>query len=225
MSRGRKKPSLFDLSREPLQQEDLPALAEELLNGNDRSAALIGCAMIETALLSAITSRFISMEESEYEALFFSPTAPLSNFSSRIKLGRAIAIYGSQLHTVLDTIRRVRNTFAHSVRPLKFSHELIEAEVLSLRALTLAHLRLEGLAKNCPPLRERYVTNCLTIALILERNAAKHAGEKIFIDIHDGDPTGPVPSPDTISVQHPLASHTQGGSEQAPEPPREASRE
>ena len=72
MSRGEKRKSLFDLSKESLRAEDHPALHRELLTGTDRSAALVGCAAVEAALLTAISSHLIFQNTDDFEKLFFS---------------------------------------------------------------------------------------------------------------------------------------------------------
>jgi hypothetical protein len=44
--------------------------------------------------------------------------APLATFSAKIRLAYALSIFGSSTRDDLDTIREIRNAFAHSTRPL-----------------------------------------------------------------------------------------------------------
>ena len=132
MSPGKKKPSLYDLTHAPLTEEHFSELRKEMIFGTDRSSALLGCTLVDVTLVSALRARFAPMSEAEDEALFYSPTSVLSSFSARIKIGRAIGIFGPKLNDMLDTIRRVRNVFAHSVIPLEFTHELIVKECKKL---------------------------------------------------------------------------------------------
>ena len=59
MSKGRKKPTLIDLSREPFQPEDRDAHIAEVLVGADRPSALVGCAVVDANLKLAIGSRLV----------------------------------------------------------------------------------------------------------------------------------------------------------------------
>jgi hypothetical protein len=144
-NRGQKKPSLVGLSREPLSVDDKPAARAELLEGTDRSSALVGCALVDSSLVSALTTHFVSMDETQFEELFYSRNAPLQSFSARIQVGRAIGIYGPRVGSMLDSLRKVRNVFAHSIKPLKFDHPLIEKECAKL-----PDTGLDRLLKNPP---------------------------------------------------------------------------
>ncbi|MGM4967818.1 MltR family transcriptional regulator [Tardiphaga sp. 1201_B9_N1_1] len=50
----------------------------------------------------------------------FEGEAPLSSFSAKIKIGYALGLYGKIVRDDLDTIRTVRNAFAHSTVHLDF---------------------------------------------------------------------------------------------------------
>jgi hypothetical protein len=166
-SKGRKKASLYDLSRAPLLEKDHAALSEELIKGTDRSTALVGCAMVDAALVKAVSAHFVTMKEDEFEKLYYGPGSLLSTYSSRIKIGRCLGIYAEKLNGILDTIRRIRNVFAHSVVPLGFDHELIAKEC---EKLPEAKLKTE-LSKGLNPHRERYLAICVNLVIALEDHA------------------------------------------------------
>ena len=153
MSKGKTKLSLHSLTREPLRPEEHPELLSELLSGTDRSTALVGCAMVDAALVVALTTRFVAMDGDEFNGLFYSQNGPLFSFAARIKIGRAIGIYGAKLQRMMNTIRQVRNVFAHSVRPLTFANDLVAKECALLPD---AKLKPE-LEHSLHPLRERYI--------------------------------------------------------------------
>ena len=180
MARKKKRPSLYDLSLQPITEEHHAALRREMLEGTDRSSALLGAALVDTTLRHAIRSRFVAMDEAGYRTLFLEPTAPLSSFAARIKLGRAIGIYGPHYNGMLDTIRRVRNAFAHSVIPLEFSHEAISDEC---RNLPEALVDKPGLDHNLSLYRERYIGVCARLGIIFEDYAKRHVGHPVPIEL------------------------------------------
>jgi len=202
MSRGKKKPSLHTLSREPLTPEDHAALHSELIAGTDRSAALVGCAIVEAALVRALASRLLFKPAPEtgkdFEEMFYSVRAPFSTLATRIKLGRAIGIYAWQMQEMLDTVRRIRNVFAHSVRPLSFDHELIADELDALPDAKLSDSKVRALgfeSAKVNPHRNRYLAVCLGLAIVLEDHAARHEGKPLTVDVSDGPTRTPKPLP------------------------------
>jgi len=178
------KLSLSRFSRLPLAIEEQTAARAELLEGTDRSSALIGCALVDTTLVSAIATRLVAMTEREFEAFFYSSEGPCASFAARIKLGKAIGIYGQKVTTMLDSIRRVRNAFAHCVKPLRFDNGLICNECAKLPDAKLGKL-FNSLPKALNPERERYIAVCLNLVIILEDHAKRHAGRSITVDIPD----------------------------------------
>lgn len=179
MSHG-KKASLHTLSREPLRAEDHEALTEELIRGTDRSCALIGCAMVDAALVAALANRFVFHDIESFDALFYSQTAPLSNLSGRTRVAQAIGIIGPATTARIDTIRRVRNAFAHSIRPLEFTHPDIEKECGSLPE---SKLDRPGLVHSLGTIRETYIANCIRTAMALEADAMKNKGKSIYVGV------------------------------------------
>lgn len=122
-NRGKTKESLHRYTREWLKPEDLPQLNSELAAASDRACAIVSCAMVDTALANALKTRFV--ESADNEGMLYGQTAFLGSFSSRIRLGFALGIYGPKATNCLNVLRNVRNAFAHSVRPIDFSHKLV----------------------------------------------------------------------------------------------------
>lgn len=204
MSKGKKKLSLADLSREPLKPEDVEKLHIEIKDGTDRSAALIGGAAIDHALLNALNARFVRMKDEDFGDLFFSQQGVLSDLSSRIKIAHAIGIIDDHCRELLNAIRRIRNVFAHAIRPIDFGHELIvkQCELLQdLKVNELAETKLH-------PLRIRFSANCFHIEELLMKDAMANFGKLIRIGISQ------IPSRD-ISAQ-PQTPQTQNQNETPP---------
>ena len=53
-------------------------------------------------------------------AEIFDNEGPLATFGAKIKIGYAMGLYGPEIKADLDCIRRIRNYFAHTMRPLTF---------------------------------------------------------------------------------------------------------
>ncbi len=98
----------------------------------DATFALAIATAVDQALELAISTHFDA--EEDVIALMFDGNAngPLSEFSARIKTGRALGIYPSAIKEELDLIRHIRNAFA-----------------IRGRILILAMTRLWQLAHNC----------------------------------------------------------------------------
>lgn len=186
-SREKKKQSLQDLIRQGLSEADHSMFADELFRGTDRSCALISCTMVDNTLVMALRSRFVSMPETDFESLFYSPTAPLSSFSSRIRIAHAMGILSNQRRGRLDLIRKVRNAFAHSLRPILFAEPLITKECLLLPDATIDIAdKIRALVPQAvDEIRWRYMSNCINMAFDFEDFASANFGSQITLGIPD----------------------------------------
>lgn len=90
---------------------------------NDRSDALTAAAILEHALELAIELHLRKgITKGEKKALFDGGKGgPLGDFHSKIRLAKALGIITAEQEEDLDTIRIIRNGFAHSITPIKFS--------------------------------------------------------------------------------------------------------
>lgn len=183
MSRGSKKTSVHDLARRSLTKADEPKFFEELLGGTDRSGALVGCALVDGALLAAIRSRFVPMSDEEADTLFHAQSGPLASFAARIRVGRAIGIYENKVTRYLDVIRRVRNAFAHSLAPMAFADEEVMRECILLPA---SNLKSEVQDKfNPSEARAKYASTCCLLEWLLIEHKNTHEGILKPIDLRD----------------------------------------
>lgn len=197
-NRGKKKPTLQDLTREPITEADFPDIEREVIEGTDRSAALVLCSIVDVALINAITTRIQLMSESEFDGLFFGADAPLATLSAKIRIGKAVGLYQSKLEDGLNKIRRIRNAFAHSAKSLPFSHPLIARELVdydvSLEPKWFADRGLN--IDKLSPERIKYLAICIQAVQMLEHVAAINYGKEIATGWLDEAPAEQPTSPE-----------------------------
>ena len=153
-------------------EKDLKAMSSELYNGPDRGAAVVLASLAERSLESLLRKQ---MRE-EGQNGFFKMGGPLSSFSSKIQMGYALKLFGSQTRKDLNIIRHLRNQFAHSRKPIKFTTPVVKACCnqltypdtpgvhISFQLLSgVSQARLQQAANHHHP-RTRYFTSCNEIA-------------------------------------------------------------
>jgi mannitol operon repressor len=125
-SKGRRKPSLHDLTLEFLSsKEDLDAILAEMRNPSDRACALILSSLLDSALVALLSTRMTEITETERRTLFYGESAFLGSLSAKIRLSYALGLISSAQYDDLKVIKDVRNVFAHSTKQIEFSHPLI----------------------------------------------------------------------------------------------------
>jgi len=117
-----------------MDDEESKAIAQ-LEKDSDRAAAIVASAILERRLLSAIMDRLHPSPKTQ-DALFHSG-GPLESFSSRIELGYRIGLYGLQARTDLDTMRRIRNAFAHHLTATDFNSQRVRDLCNNLKLVEL----------------------------------------------------------------------------------------
>jgi hypothetical protein len=102
-------------------------LFKELQSTSDRVAVISATAFLDDSLGVALRARFVPLGNGWADKIFSGSGGPLSTLSSKIVIGYALGLYGPITRKDLDTIRNVRNSFAHTALPLDFSDaEIIE---------------------------------------------------------------------------------------------------
>lgn len=122
----------------------------------DRHAAIACAAAVEHGLKSAIG--LYLADDADRKSLFEDFEGPLGSFSSRTKIARALGVIDDAKVSDIDIIRRVRNTFAHSVLPISFGQQDLsqlvdEIYILSEPTWDLFHDQYKKA-------RERYILSC-----------------------------------------------------------------
>jgi hypothetical protein len=88
----------------------------------DRTEALIGASFIEAGLTEVLKKKLKPQaDDPDYKYLFDgSNDGPLATFSAKIRMSYALRIIDEQGRRDLDTIRHLRNYFAHSINDVGF---------------------------------------------------------------------------------------------------------
>ena len=100
-------------------------LVATMTDRNDRAAVLTVVSLLEGALQKSLATKFIADDKGKLEYMFGSG-APLRDFSAKIKMGFALGVYGPNTRADLDSIREVRNSFAHTMSPIYFNTPEVE---------------------------------------------------------------------------------------------------
>lgn len=100
------------------QAKEVVSYRQILTKESDRGCALFAAAYLDTRLSDLLYVYLV--ENKQIEGDLFAGTAPLSTFSSRIKMAYYLGLISEASRRELDIIRRIRNDFAHKVADLSF---------------------------------------------------------------------------------------------------------
>ena len=173
MSKGRKKKSLHDLGRdENILDSDHELLHKEIIDGSDRSAAIIAASMLEIALRKAVNSHFRPLTEDEYRKIFYDESAPLGSLGSLSRVSYALGISDLENYKRLNSIRKIRNAFAHSIKPILFSNEIVKKEMSVFpKQAKVSKEKIEELGFDFSKVsheKSLYLATCFLMAIALE---------------------------------------------------------
>lgn len=94
-------------------------LAAELDKESDRALAIVAAAYLDHLLELLISSKF-KLSKTKQEEMFNHPSGMLHSFSSRITLAYMTNLISENEKRDLDTIRGIRNIFAHRFIGISF---------------------------------------------------------------------------------------------------------
>jgi hypothetical protein len=129
--------------------------------------------MIERALRIAILSRFIPLQTDEENRLFeFDQKGPIADLAMRIRIARALGLFGANTLQDLEKIRHIRNLFAHSPDIITFAEKDITEACAFFHALQTASpdTTWTGTPKG------NYIGACLAISSRLRARILETAG-------------------------------------------------
>jgi hypothetical protein len=135
---------------------------------NHRGAAILAAVLVNDALESALCRRLPN--PTNYFTRLFDNEGPLSTLDAKILMAQCFGIIGSLTQRNLETVKHVRNTFAHAGVPIDFStKEIVDA----CNTLVLPP-RPETFREYLPfdTARQKYTSTCETTALSLMNYAA-----------------------------------------------------
>jgi DNA-binding MltR family transcriptional regulator len=140
---------------------------------SDYPVAIVGSSMIERALRIAILSRFIPLQADEENKLFeFDQKGPIADLAMRIRIARALGLFGTNTFQDLEKIRHIRNLFAHSPDIITFAEKDITEACAFFHALQTASpdTTWTGTPKG------NYIGACLAISSRLRARILETAG-------------------------------------------------
>lgn len=140
--------------------DDAVPIFEEIEAQNDRSAAIVAVSFVETALRATIETEWGIQSETARERLF-KGSGPLATFSAKIEIGSAAGILGPRTRGDLNLIRKVRNEFAHFLKPIAFTtpHVMLLCEKMQKSSTRLAPAGIEAT-------RYRFIEACRTYVFL-----------------------------------------------------------
>jgi mannitol operon repressor len=176
--------------------KELVSLSEEFLrefqNETDRGTALVACAYLDDILCSMLT-KFLVDDKKLVDAML-GHRGPLGTFSSRIDATYLLGLIRRDQFGDLNTIRKIRNEFAHSHGPRSFDFAPISEFCRSFQQIAAAErfradmssLQQQILIDRFKSNREKFIGNVvhLMTGLMLRASAAKHqeTGRAVFAD-------------------------------------------
>ena len=89
-------------------------LLEEFSKETDRAAIILTASLIENAL-TTLLKNYLAPVSTKDDELFDGPTAPLSNFNSKVQFAYRLGLISQKLAHDFHIIRKIRNEFAHNV--------------------------------------------------------------------------------------------------------------
>ena len=126
--------------------ESLRKTLVELEHDSDRSAGIVGAVLVEESLTTLLQSR-LSRDDDLIRELFRS-SGPLGAFSVKINMGFLMGLYSVAARKELDTIKEIRNEFAHRIaRSFDFDRIRDLANDLSISEKTEFHLSNEAIGQ------------------------------------------------------------------------------
>jgi DNA-binding MltR family transcriptional regulator len=132
------------ISQSTTDVNDIRQTLRELEHTSDRAAGIVGAVLVDESLTALLKSR-LAPDENLLNELFRS-SGPLGPFSVKINLGFLMGLYSKDAWKELDTIKNIRNQFAHYA-PRSFAYQSINdlANNLSLSERVDFHI-----ASNVP---------------------------------------------------------------------------
>lgn len=129
-AKGPHQQTLHSFSRQLPSFEEFNDIQADLIESSNRTVAVAASSIVELCLEKLLISA-LPRSRHVIDQLNGRDGA-LGGFYSKNYLGYAMALYGGGDLTQLETIRRIRNAFAHSGRPIKFTTPLVAKECTKL---------------------------------------------------------------------------------------------
>ena len=159
-----KKPTPEEIKRK---LEDAGPLYEELRLSSDRACAILGGVFMDE-YLGQLLRTYIVQDNPIVNALFTFGHS-LDSFRQKIEMAYALGLLTHQEYTALDTIRTIRNDFAHSLHGLSF-----DSPTIADRCRPLNFVILEDPAPGWVPSPKEHFRLAV---LLLEAELTRHISD------------------------------------------------
>lgn len=108
----------------------LSAVMDEVEAGSHRATAIVAASFVDDHLTRLLQWRLV--QDEPLQEKMFAPSAAIGDFSTKINLGYLIGFYTKAAWQELDTIRRIRNGFAHELHINSFNIQSIKDRCANL---------------------------------------------------------------------------------------------
>ena len=168
--------------------DDLKEAFSEIESGSDRSVAIVCSAYVEDQLTAALKSK---MEDDEVVLReMFRSSGPLGSFSAKINIGYLFRLYEKEVKRELDTIKEIRNSFAHIAKTRTFDSQRIRDLANNLTMSQRLDIYWKG-RPNSVPLTEIKKGDEVIFGIGLRYAGNDESGPSILPSITSGAPLSP----------------------------------
>lgn len=144
-------------------------LSDAIQDPNEMAAVLMIGSLLDSTLQKFILARFPRPPD-DIKGDMFGSGSPLREFSSKIKIGYAMGLYGPKTRKDLDSIREVRNNFAHTLQPINFETTEVINVCKRIKFLNRAHDEGEIFKWDLSP-RGRFQMNAAFLTILFHGGA------------------------------------------------------
>jgi hypothetical protein len=126
----------------------LQKVIDEIGTGSHRASAVVAGAFVEEHLTLLLTSRMARDERLETQ--MFRTGGALADFGVKINLGFFLGLYSKKGWKELDTIRRIRNEFAHKIEIDSFKQQPVKDWCANLQLWKMIKIGIRKSAQGHP---------------------------------------------------------------------------
>ena len=126
--------ALRKLARQRPEASEATKILKGLRHSSDLSAVIVGASLVESCLEHIIVQS-ISNEDPKLIGRLFDNYGPLSTFESKILIAQAYRVISKPQAEEIQTIRVIRNTFAHARHAVSFDDPPVKNEINTFKML------------------------------------------------------------------------------------------
>jgi DNA-binding MltR family transcriptional regulator len=182
MSRGRRKRSVRDLSRDHATPEEAIDIVKFLQDAPDIAVAILATSQVEMMLEKAIFEK-LRRNDQDTINLLTEAGGPLSGMHAKVSLAYAMGIIDETAKRNLNVVRNIRNAFAHAKRRISFDEpevldELRDIQIPSRAGKDERAILVDAKGKAFSG-RPRFFALCTALFMKLSRRKMKQLSQQI----------------------------------------------